>query len=407
MNKSDPGDTPDWDAGTCASPNNVFTDKGELSPTGVSLYPPRADLVRECSLNGCDSPSVDLYQMLNTFDAVTQATPQGGVQFEITWPIPPDLAPGDYVVWLEVAKAFDYNGTYNQTTYPAPPGIAYGSYGQPYRGQPSVVYSIPFTIGTTETTSSTQAYVGYGDPDGATGTLHTPDATIDTAIPGSGASRLQLLMGGSGDIIQVHTKPEFDSIPPALPAQLASSSVSSSSAVLSFVAPGSDGTIGRAAGYDIRYLADTEMTADNFDSGKPIAATVVPTAAGSTQTVELDGLLPLTDYWVGVRAYDDCRNMSDVAIVHFQTQDRKSGYVDACFIATAAYGSLMANDVEPLRSFRDTVLRRTVLGELVIETYYTFGPPVAGVVGESELLRATARAALRPVIEKVRTTRFK
>ena len=44
----------------------------------------------------------------------------------------------------------------------------------------------------------------------------------------------------------------------------------------------------------------------------------------------------------------------------------------------------------------------TVFGELAIETYYTFGPPVAGVVGESELLRATARAALRPVIEKVR-----
>ena len=58
----------------------------------------------------------------------------------------------------------------------------------------------------------------------------------------------------------------------------------------------------------------------------------------------------------------------------------------------------MANDVEMLRHFRDCVLQRTVLGELAVETYYTFGPAVAGVVGESELLRATARDALRPIV---------
>ena len=62
----------------------------------------------------------------------------------------------------------------------------------------------------------------------------------------------------------------------------------------------------------------------------------------------------------------------------------------------------MANDVEALRRFRDVYLKSTALGELAVETYYTFGPPVAGVVGESELLRATARTALTPIVKAVR-----
>jgi hypothetical protein len=66
----------------------------------------------------------------------------------------------------------------------------------------------------------------------------------------------------------------------------------------------------------------------------------------------------------------------------------------------------MANDVELLRHARDTLLARSVLGELAIETYYTFGPAVAGVVGESEALRASARQSLRPLIEWVRGLSF-
>jgi hypothetical protein len=66
----------------------------------------------------------------------------------------------------------------------------------------------------------------------------------------------------------------------------------------------------------------------------------------------------------------------------------------------------MANDVAMLRRFRDLFLRRSVLGELVTESYYTFGPPMAQVVGESELLRATARDALAPIVGRVRESSF-
>jgi hypothetical protein len=48
------------------------------------------------------------------------------------------------------------------------------------------------------------------------------------------------------------------------------------------------------------------------------------------------------------------------------------------------------------------MLKRTVMGELFVETYYTFGPAVAGVVGQSELLRTSARAVLEPIVAAIR-----
>jgi hypothetical protein len=152
--------------------------------------------------------------------------------------------------------------------------------------------------------------------------------------------------------------------------------------------------------------ATDEMTQDNFASSMPVTAKVTPEDPGHLQTFDLDGLLPETDYWIGIRAYDGCHNGGDVAITKVTTAARVSGAVDACFVATAAYGSIMANDVETLRHFRDSLLRTNALGELGVEAYYTFGPAVAGVVGESDALRATAREALRPLIERVRRLAF-
>jgi hypothetical protein len=63
---------------------------------------------------------------------------------------------------------------------------------------------------------------------------------------------------------------------------------------------------------------------------------------------------------------------------------------------------VLANEVEMLRHVRDTMLRTNVIGELGVETYYTFGPALAGLVGESDLLRVTARAVLAPVVVDVK-----
>ena len=391
---------PSWDTGTCAS-TMAFTDKGTFDPAGgTSVYPPRADIVRDV---GTDSSSVDQYKALNPFDAITQATPAGGMPAEIVWPIPGSLPEGSYVAWIEVGKAFDFNDSYNTSTYPPPTGIPWTTYGQPYRGQPSVVYRVPFTIGTTESTASITDYAGYGDPSGATGTLSPPDATITTDTPNSGASRFAIIPGSS-DRIQLSAIDENDTTPPADPRALTSTSVASSSVTVQFIAPGDDGTIGMVTGYDVRYRTANAMTQDNFDDAQSmkVLATITPVASGQIQTVQIDGLLPETQYWIGVQAYDKCHNTSEVAIISVTTPDRPSGYVDACFVASAAYGSRMAADVEPLRHFRDAMLESSVLGDLAVETYYTFGPSVAGVVGQSDLLRASARDVLAPIVARVR-----
>jgi hypothetical protein len=392
-----------FDTGTCASA--AFTDKGVFAPDGkTSLYPPRADLMRR---PGTDSPSVDMYRAMNTFDGVSRATPPGGVPATASWAAPQDLDYGDYVLFVETAKTYDFNSTYNTSTFPSPSNIPWADYGQAWRGQPSIVYRVPFTVAETPQRATTDSYVGYGDPSGATGTLNPPDATITTDTPGSGASRMELVSDGSEMYrVRVRATPEIDEVAPAAVTSVEVADVQSTSATVDFIAPGDDGTTGKVTGYDIRVRVGSPITADNFEDSMPVEAAVTADAAGSVQSVALSGLLPETEYYVGIRAFDNCFNRGELATAQFTTAERDVAEVDWCFVATAAYGSVMANDVEMLRHFRDTMLKHTVMGELFVETYYTFGPAVSGVVGESDLLRTTARSILAPIVSAVRRFTF-
>jgi hypothetical protein len=206
--------------------------------------------------------------------------------------------------------------------------------------------------------------------------------------------------------VKVEVTPNVPSQVPAQATQLLSTNVTSSAISMSFVAPGVGTAQLRVAGYEIRIRANDPITTANFEDSTPVTAKVTPDDPGHVQSFDLTGLLPETTYYIGVRAYDGCHNLGDLAVSEVTTADRVNGAVDACFIATAAYGSLMANDVEMLRHFRDAKLQTNALGELAVETYYTFGPAIAGVVGESDLLRSTARAALAPVVARVRKTSY-
>jgi len=392
---------PSWDTGTCAT--TAYSDKGRFSTTSFTGYPPRTDLVRSAG----DSPSVDMYKAMNPFDAVSQPTPAGGELAHAPWPVPQDLPLGDYLLFVEAAQEFDFNASYDPTAFPPPTGIYWSEYGKPYRGQPSIVYRVPFSIATTDTTSTTLDYAGYGDPTGADGMLRPPDTSITADTPGTGASRLELV-SDDGELhrVKVSVSENVASAVPDAPASLAPTDLTGSGIAMAFTAPGVGAEHLKVAGYEIRVRALDEMTPANFANSMPVTAKVTPEEPGHAQTFELDGLLPETDYWIGIRAFDGCHNAGAVAIAKVTTLARVSGAVDACFVATAAYGSLLANDVELLRHFRDSLLRSNAIGELGVETYYTFGPALAGVIGESDLLRTSARGFLRPLVELVRALAF-
>jgi uncharacterized repeat protein (TIGR02543 family) len=77
----------------------------------------------------------------------------------------------------------------------------------------------------------------------------------------------------------------------------------------------------------------------------------------------------------------------------------------ACFIATAAYGSPTAGQIDVLREFRDGVLLESAAGSELVDLYYRLSPPVADFISGNSLLRTLVRELLvDPVVWVVGAT---
>lgn len=71
---------------------------------------------------------------------------------------------------------------------------------------------------------------------------------------------------------------------------------------------------------------------------------------------------------------------------------------EGCFIATAAYGSVMHPHVKILREFRDRVLLSHRAGKGFVDLYYSWSPSMADFIAGHAMLRQIVRVGLLPVI---------
>ncbi len=65
-----------------------------------------------------------------------------------------------------------------------------------------------------------------------------------------------------------------------------------------------------------------------------------------------------------------------------------------CFIATAAYGTRTAQQIDVLREFRDAIVLKGSVGSQFVALYHRLSPPIADFIAGSDLLRTLVRELL-------------
>ena len=361
-------------------------------------------------------------------DAVTMATPPADTEQTVMFSVPATWPDGEYVAYLEINTEGDYNGTFNSTAYPTPQSSEWDSwamsYGYPYRGQPSVVYAIPFTLGPAAN-FSTMTPVGFGSVDGTDADpsmLHAMDGSITDdpqGAPGSGADRLRLMAATETSRLSLEVRPCSTDLPPAAPMDLTAEPVADTKhshewAHLHFVVP--PNSAGGISKYEVRVSSMApivEGDATSFIQGLPAQAASAKTEAlmlptdkqpGEAIDVDFGGLTPATRYWVGVRALDNCNRPGPHAVVemttskiHYTTLPPIAPFKGQCFIATAAWGSPLEPTVSAMRRARDQLLAEVPLFSVAADLYGRSGPAAAGVLRRSDTARVLARQLLGPL----------
>jgi len=104
--------------------------------------------------------------------------------------------------------------------------------------------------------------------------------------------------------------------------------------------------------------------------------------------------------WTGdVDTIDDIENAeTTITMQGDYSITANSEVTSRCFIATATYGTPMAEEIQILREFRDEYLVTNPLGKSLVEFYYTVSPPMAAFVTEHPILKPIVRAGLMPVV---------
>jgi len=133
----------------------------------------------------------------------------------------------------------------------------------------------------------------------------------------------------------------------------------------------------------------------------------VSKSKSGTHSETLTGLNPETEYdFIAQLRHNDIEIEIEGTTLQFTTDARSTPPpTGGCFIATAAYGTSSAEQIDVLREFRDVVLLESIPGSQFVSLYYQLSPPVADFIAGNMLLRALVRELLvDPIVWVVEAT---
>jgi hypothetical protein len=285
------------------------------------------------------------------------------------------------------------------------------------------VFELPFAL-TDDNMVSVLEPSGFGALQGESGTLSPMTASISndsSGRMGSGADRL-LAVNEARASLRVLTpdSPYCQSThPPGGVQELkvepdADKHYAHMWAHLSFRAPVSERPIGS---YSVEIKADNSdweqaYTPDSEQELLPVALDICADPdnpgvnrcegmqAGSLMEATISGLRASSHYQVRVTPRDrSCGEQGATLSTEVTTRERVFATVTPCFVATAAYGSPLADQISVLRALRDRHLANHALGRAFIQLYYAVGPSLAAPVREHPWLASAVRSVLTPVVK--------
>jgi len=127
-------------------------------------------------------------------------------------------------------------------------------------------------------------------------------------------------------------------------------------------------------------------------------------SGNSTYAESINGLSSNTGYdFKAQLKYNDTEIEVEGTLLQFTTDTPSPS--GGCFIATAAYGTPTAEQIDVLREFRDVVLLESTAGSQFVSLYYQLSPPVADFISGSSFLRTLVRELLvDPIVWVVEAT---